>query len=30
MELIEEGELVVGKVSESGEVQVLGKMRPPR
>jgi len=27
LELLEEGELVVGKVSDSGEIQVLGKMR---
>jgi hypothetical protein len=27
LELVDEGELVVGKVSDSGEVEVLGKMR---
>jgi phosphohistidine phosphatase SixA len=27
LELVEEGELVVGKVSDSGEIQVLGRMR---
>lgn len=27
LELVDEGELVVGKVSDSGEIQVLGKMR---
>jgi phosphohistidine phosphatase SixA len=30
LELVEEGELVVGKVSDSGGVEVLGKMRPSR
>jgi phosphohistidine phosphatase SixA len=30
LELVDEGELVVGKVSDSGEVEVLGKMRLPR
>jgi hypothetical protein len=30
LELIDEGELVVGKVSDSGEVEVLGKMRLPK
>jgi phosphohistidine phosphatase SixA len=30
LEIIDEGEFVVGKVSDSGEVQVLGKMRLPR
>src|SRR5689334_1420366 len=30
LELIDEGELVVGKVSDSGQVEVLGKMRLPR
>ena len=29
LELIDEGELLVGKVSDSGEVQVLGKMKLP-
>lgn len=30
LELVDEGELVVGKVSDSGQVEVLGKMRLPR
>lgn len=30
LELVDEGELVVGKVSDSGEVEVLGKMRLPK
>lgn len=30
LELVEEGELVVGKVADSGEVEVLGKMRLPK
>jgi hypothetical protein len=30
LELVDEGELVVGKISDSGEVQVLGKTRLPR
>jgi hypothetical protein len=27
LELVDEGDLVVGKVSDSGEIQVLGRMR---
>lgn len=30
LELVDEGELVVGRVSDAGEVQVLGKMRLPQ
>jgi phosphohistidine phosphatase SixA len=30
MVLVEEGELVVGKVSDSGDVEVLGRMRLPQ
>lgn len=30
LELVDEGELVVGKVSDSGQVEVLGKMWLPR
>jgi phosphohistidine phosphatase SixA len=30
LEIIDEGDLLVGKVSDSGEVQVLGKMKLPR
>jgi hypothetical protein len=30
MELVEEGELVVGKVSDSGDVEVLGRIRLPQ
>lgn len=30
LELVDEGELVVGKVSDSGEIEVLGKMRLPK
>jgi phosphohistidine phosphatase SixA len=29
LELVDEGELVVGKVSDTGDVEVLGKMRLP-
>jgi hypothetical protein len=27
LELVEEGELVIGKITDSGEIEVLGKMR---
>jgi phosphohistidine phosphatase SixA len=30
LELVDEGELVVGKVSDSGAIEVLGKVRLPR
>jgi phosphohistidine phosphatase SixA len=30
LELVDEGELVIGKISDSGEVEVLGKMWLPR
>ena len=30
LELVEEGELVIGKITDSGEIEVLGKMRLPR
>jgi phosphohistidine phosphatase SixA len=30
LELVNEGDLVVGKISDSGEIVVLGKMRLPR